>query len=1118
MKNLALFLYYGTCLLFFCPSTAQLQELDAELVVQSGHYEEVLCLAVSPDGRYVASGGADGKIILWDVQSGKAYRKIHAHVKGVKSLAFSPDGKVLISGGDRSDQDLVYWDWLQGKAIFRVEKAHSNSIETLVFSPDGQWLLTGTYREAKIWKVADRSLYKEITGKGKAFNDLIIKHTVEHAAFHPKLPQVLLGTAHKDIILLSYPELELIRSVDVKGTESLAQTLAYRPDGKTFLHTGSMGKIVERDAQSLESITETEGIGTGTPCPCLISPKQEEVFTGCGGDIRIQDLKSGVNRILPDVANSISTATYDPSGTLIGIAGLDKNDQFVIKLFNAKTGTLLRQIKGYPGKVISLNFSQENGYLASGNQGRPTNIWSLGDTEGIRNFLDGTFSKRGDIYSSVVFGPEDKSLLNATQSAVFVWDTQTGALKNRVFERAKERDNLQFSPLGNKMVLNTHYIKVLNPLTGEVQKDLGPARLATRSVALGPQGKIIYAGGFKEIKPWDADTYQELPSLEIGGYAWEMAFHPKKNHLITQEGYLYLRNAETGEEIQELARRAEENLIFTADGRYLISSYLDTIFYRDTQANYAITRRLLGHEDQVSALALSPDQRLLASGSLDGSIKLWDIQSGDLLVTLIALNEEDFIMTTPDLYYMTTKQGANGLAFRIGEKIYPFDQFDLQFNRPDIVLERIGYASPEIIEVLRKAYLKRIKRLNYKPEQFQKDFRLPEIKLAQWDFPISVSEKEITLEVEASDAQFPLDRLLVSVNDVPIHGRQGSDLKKQKKLKIRQKIRIPLSNGKNQIKISVLNSNGNESLRQSFEVNYDGQPSPVRRHLIALGVSSFADKKMNLQYARKDAQDLVKEFMSYPSGDQFTELQIDTLYDEQVTLENVARLKAKLENTQVDDHVVIFVASHGLLDQNQDYYLATHDVDFPNPSRRGLPYFELESLLDGIPARNKMLLIDACHSGELDKEDEVALAQNTQAGSLRARGFGEQDQTIEEDQDVDELDLDFDVGSLKQVGLKNSFALMKEVFADLRRGTGATVIASAGGLEYALEGDEWKNGVFTYCLLHGLRNGTADQNKDQKIYLSELQRFLQSEVPKLTNGRQQPTSRIENLINDFQVW
>ena len=105
-----------------------------------------------------------------------------------------------------------------------------------------------------------------------------------------------------------------------------------------------------------------------------------------------------------------------------------------------------------------------------------------------------------------------------------------------------------------------------------------------------------------------------------------------------------------------------------------------------------------------------------------------------------------------------------------------------------------------------------------------------------------------------------------------------------------------------------------------------------------------------------------------------------------------------------------------------------------------------------------------------------------------------------------------------EFGSQSSFELMKTIFADLRRGTGTTIISSAGGKEFAFESSKIQNGVFTYVLLTGIKSKKADLNKDGKIMLSELQKYVMETVSRLTKGRQNPTNRRENLDYDFQVW
>ncbi|HEY8374909.1 MAG TPA: hypothetical protein VIK91_00415, partial [Nannocystis sp.] len=98
-----------------------------------------------------------------------------------------------------------------------------------------------------------------------------------------------------------------------------------------------------------------------------------------------------------------------------------------------------------------------------------------------------------------------------------------------------------------------------------------------------------------------------------------------------------------------------------------------------------------------------------------------------------------------------------------------------------------------------------------------------------------------------------------------------------------------------------------------------------------------------------------------------------------------------------------------------------------------------------------------------------------------------------------------------------SHDVLAQMFADLRRGSGAAVISSASGAEFALESPQWQNGVFTYSVLRGLMSGHADGDRDGAISVSELRDYVVHEVHRLTRGAQTPTARRENLEFDFPV-
>ena len=384
-------------------------------------------------------------------------------------------------------------------------------------------------------------------------------------------------------------------------------------------------------------------------------------------------------------------------------------------------------------------------------------------------------------------------------------------------------------------------------------------------------------------------------------------------------------------------------------------------------------KRFTGHADDIETVTFSPDGRLLASGSLDGSLKLWDIQQGRELATFVAIDTDGHVIATPQQYYMASKGALSGIAFRVGNNVFPFEQFDLRLNRPDLVLRHIGSAPQELIETYYKAYQKRLKNMEFTEEMLGDDFHLPEVEILNSNtLPLSTPDKHLTFSFKATDTKYLLDRLNIFVNDVPVYGIDGINLRSKKISAYEQKIALELSNSRNKIQVSVLNQQGAESLKETFEIEYTGTPTSPELYVVAVGVSEYADTNRNLKYAAKDASDLVSFFQQHHQN--FGSIHVTTIPNTNATKENILAVKELLQHTKVDDQVILFFAGHGLLDDQFDYYFATTDIDFNKPSERGLPYEAIEGLLDGIPARKKLLLMDTCHSGEVDKEDVQVVA------------------------------------------------------------------------------------------------------------------------------------------------
>ncbi len=136
----------------------------------SAHNGIVHSIAISPDGKLAASGGADGTVRLWNLSGGNQVRSVQADATSVYRVAFNPDGKVIASGG--FDRKVKLWNVSTGSSLQEFEE-HLDGVLCLAFTPGGEFLLSGSSDGTiRVWNPGDGKSVRVFEGHSGWIIDL----------------------------------------------------------------------------------------------------------------------------------------------------------------------------------------------------------------------------------------------------------------------------------------------------------------------------------------------------------------------------------------------------------------------------------------------------------------------------------------------------------------------------------------------------------------------------------------------------------------------------------------------------------------------------------------------------------------------------------------------------------------------------------------------------------------------------------------------------------------------------------------------------------------------------------------------------------------------------------
>ena len=1046
-----------------------------ELVIQSGHSLEIMDIARSPDGRWMATaGGYDQTVRIWDLATNAELRQISGHTSTVRAVDISPDGQLIASGAD--DRSARLWNARTGELV-RILKTDPyaaleftarmmGDVTDLAFSPDGRHIALAVDEDPRILDVETGQEVMPLRGH---------EHDVKHIEYSPD--GSLIATESNDLRLWNARTGKLVRVVVERGVEG--RGVAFSPDGRLIT-------TIVRDKDGTRAM--------------------------------VWDVESGKRRFTVEHEEKKRTkrplgVQFSSDGRWLAVSFPDR-----IRFVDAATGEQAFEIRREGLRATNLTFLREDNSLIFAD-GKSAERWDASAKVRLAHYpgrIAPAVSVSIDtderfLYS--IFAPGQNA--PESLSTGLLWDLEMGGVRRRG-PPVNAKNQARTIGKSHKYVL-AGYIKgnlrVWNAEEGQMLHDIDAHQKPIQSVAIDDQGTVIATGSDDySVVLWRAEDLKRLETLKgHTGLVGDLDFSADGTLLasVSSDHSARVWSVPDGKLLHTLKHDEWiHHVSLSPDGRWLatVQSLITNrqIKLWDLQEK-ELAYLLVDPENYWGAgLAFSPDSKTIAIGRSDDSITLWDIgtenfrrtephtngvngitfsadgnlmftassdgslaisrtSSGQVLARLIALTgTSSWVAVTPGGLFDGTPDAWTALAWRFGGDTFdtaPVESFVNEFYFPGLVSEimRGNYPSaPADISDI--------------------DRRQPQLELLRAGASATGPEAERTVSLRIEVQESPAEGAYSSgsgARDVRLFRNgtlvrlwPGDVLDAQGKATLEAD--VPIVAGENRFQAYAFSNTNIKSADAVLDI--EGAASLARQGkltLLVIGINKYDNSAFDLSYAVTDIDAFVDEVrLQQQALGNFADVEVIRLVDGSATRSDILSALDKLQSLQPEDAAMVYYAGHGTTDGDR-FYILPHDLGFAGARdaldqqgfesmlRHGISDRELAAAFQSIDAQEILLFIDACNSGQALEAGEK------RRGPMNAKGL-----------------------------------------AQLAYDKGMNIITAAQGFQLANEHSALGHGFLTYALVQeGLKTDKADTApRNREITVREWLDFSTARVPEIHAG------------------